>query len=183
MAIYGSRWDNCGSSREVTVRDMVLWADVAHPMMIGTHGDAEQEGDIIEEILFENIDVLEHHEFQPDDLGVMTINAGDKNLVRNVIYRNIRIEPFEHGKVLDFQVKWNRDYNSAPGRGIENILVENVSVLSGDGEEISVIAGDSEEFQVRDVVIRNFCRDGIKMEGLEESGIIVGAFAEKVRML
>lgn len=182
VAIYGSRWDNCGSSREVTVRDMVLWADVAHPMMIGTHGDAEREGDIIEEILFENIDVLEHHEFQPDYLGVMTINAGDKNLVRNVTYRNIRIEPFEHGKVLDFQVKWNRDYNPAPGRGIENILVENVSVLSGDGEETSVIAGYSEEFQVRDVVIRDFCRDGMKMERFEESGIMVGAFAEKVRM-
>ena len=183
VAIYGSRWDNYGGSRGITVRNMVLWADVAHPMMIGTHGDAEREGDIIEEILFENIDVLEHHEFQPGYLGVMAINAGDKNLVRNVTYRDIRIEPFEHGKVLDFQVKWNRDYNPAPGRGIENILVENVSVLSGDGEEASVIAGYSEEFQVRDVAIRDFYRDGIKMEGLEESGIMVGAFAEKVRMI
>lgn len=132
------------------------------------------------EILFENIDVLEHHEFRPGYLGVLTINAGDKNLVRNVTYRDIRIEPFEHGKVLDFQVKWNRDYNPAPGRGIEHVLVERVSVLSGDGEEPSVIAGYSEKFPVRDIVIRDFYRDGRKAESLEEAGIVVGEFAEDV---
>ncbi len=182
VAIYGSRWDNHGGSREVTVRNMTLWADVAHPTMIGVHGDHREEGDVIEEIIFENIDILEHHEFQPGYLGVLAINAGDKNLVRKVTYRNIRIEPFEHGKVLDFQVKWNKDYNPAPGRGIRDILVENVRVISGDGEELSVIAGYNAEFLVRDVRIRDFYRDGRKMESLEEAGIVVGEFAENVRL-
>lgn len=182
VAIYGSRWDNYGGSGNITVRNMVLWADVAHPMMIGTHGDYRRQGDILENILFEDIDVLEHHEFQPGYLGVMAINPGDKNLVRNVIYRNIRIEPFEHGKVLDFQVKWNPDYNPAPGRGIRGILVENVQVLSGSGEEPSVIAGYSEEFPVEDVAIRNFYRDGVKAESLEQAGITVGEYAGNVRM-
>ena len=182
VAIYGSRWDNYGGSREITVRNMTLWADVAHPTMIGTHGDHRREGDIIEEILFENIDILEHHEFQPGYLGALAINAGDKNLVRNVTYRDIRIEPFEHGKVLDFQVKWNRDYNPAPGRGIRDILVENVRVMTGDGEEPSVIAGYSEKFPVQDVRIREFYRDGSKIKSLEEAGIIVGEFAENVRI-
>lgn len=183
VAIYASRWDNRGGSGEITVRNMVLWADVAHPTMIGTHGDHAGEGDVIEEIVFENIDVLEHHEFQPGYLGVLAINAGDKNLVRNVIYRDIRIEPFEHGKVLDFQVRWNRDYNPAPGRGIENILVENLRVMSGDGEEPSVIAGYSGEFPVRDVRIRDFYRDGRKARSLEEAGIMVGDCAENIRIL
>lgn len=182
VAIYGSRWDNYGGSREVTVRNMTLWADVAHPTMIGTHGDHRREGDVIEEVLFENIDVLEHHEFQPGYLGVLAINAGDKNLVRNVTYRDIRIEPFEHGKVLDFQVKWNKDYNPAPGRGIRNILLENVQVITGDGEEPSVIAGYSGEFLVEDVRIRDFYRDGAKARSLEEAGIVVGDFAENVRI-
>ncbi len=128
VAIYGSRWDYHGGSREITVRHMTLWADVAHPTMIGVHGDHRKEGDVIEKILFENIDILEHHEFQPGYLGALAINAGDRNLVRNVTYRDIRIEPFEHGKVLDFQVKWNKDYNPAPGRGIQDILVEQVHI-------------------------------------------------------
>lgn len=183
VAIYGSRWDNYGGSSEITVRNMVLWADVAHPMMIGTHGDYGQQGDILEDILFEEIDVLEHHEFQPGYLGVMAINPGDKNLVRNVTWRNIRIEPFEHGRILDFQVKWNLDYNPAPGRGIRKVLVENVRVLSGDGEEPSVIAGYSEEFFVGDIEIRDFYRDGRKAESLEQAGITVGKYAENVRIV
>ncbi len=183
VAVYGSRWDNRGDSSEITVRHTSLWADVAHPMMIGTHGDHEHEGDVIRDILFEDIDVLEHHEFQPGYLGVMAVNAGDKNLVQNVTYRNIRIEPFEHGKVLDFQVKWNRDYNPAPGRGIRNILLENIQVSSGEGEEPSVIAGYSEEFSVHGIEIRDFCRDGKKAESLEEAGILVGDYAEDIRML
>lgn len=182
VAIYGSRWDNYGGASDIIVRNMVLWADVAHPMMIGTHGDYRHEGDILEDILFEDIDVLEHHEFQPGYLGVMAINPGDKNLVRKVTYRNIRIEPFEHGKVLDFQVKWNPDYNPAPGRGIRGILVENVQVLSGSGEEPSVIAGYSEEFSVEDIEIRDFYRDGRKAESLEQAGITVGEFAGNVRL-
>lgn len=89
---------------------------------------------MIEDILFENIDILEHHEYQAGYLGAMAINAGDKNVVRNVTYRNIRIEPFAHGKVLDFQVKWNKDYNPAPGRLISDIRLEQIHVMSGRGK-------------------------------------------------
>lgn len=50
VAIYGSRWDNYGGASDIIVRNMVLWADVAHPMMIGTHGDYRHQGDILEDI-------------------------------------------------------------------------------------------------------------------------------------
>lgn len=62
IAVYGSRWDFYGDSRNISVRDSILWADVAHPLMIGIHGDHHRNGDIIENIVFENIDILEHHE-------------------------------------------------------------------------------------------------------------------------
>lgn len=182
VAIYGSRWDNYGDSRNILVKDMTLWADVAHPLMIGTHGDYEHEGDVIENISYENIDILEHHEFQAGYLGAMTINAGDKNLVRNVTYRNIRIEPFEHGKVLDIQVKWNKDYNPAPGRGIQNICMEDIYIHTGDGEETSVIDGYNDEFMVRNVVIRKMYRDGKKVQSLQEGNIQAGRFTENIRI-
>lgn len=180
IAIYGSRWDNRGGSRRVTVRGTVLWADVAHPLMIGTHGNHEGEGDVIEDILFEDIDILEHHEFQPDYLGAMAINAGDKNIVRNVTYKNIRIEPFEHGKVLDIQVKWNRDYNPAPGRQIQGVRFEGLHVMTGDGEEPSVICGLDEGHPVEDVVIAGYFRDGKKVENLREGNIAVGSFTRNI---
>lgn len=182
IAVYGSRWDNHGDSRNVSVRSCVLWADVAHPLMIGTHGDHQHDGDVIENVTFEDIDILEHHEFQPGYLGALAINVGDKNLARKIVYRNIKIEEFEHGKVLDFQVKWNKDYNPAPGRGIEQVLLENISVQSGRWEETSVIAGYSEEFMVRDITIRNMTRDGKPVRSLENANIQTGPFTENIRL-
>ena len=109
IAIYGSRWDNRGDSRDITVRRTAVWADVAHPLMIGTHGDHENEGDVIEHILYEDVDILEHHEFQSGYLGAMAINAGDKNTVRHVTYRNIRVEAFEHGNTIRITIRLRED--------------------------------------------------------------------------
>ncbi len=180
IAIYGSRWDNRGDSRNITVKNLSVWADVAHPLMIGTHGAHEENGDTIENVLFENIDILEHHELQAGYLGAMCINAGDKNVVRGVTYRDIRIEPFAHGKVLDIQVRWNRDYNPAPGRLITGVRFERISVMSGPGEEPSCICGYDEENRVGEVVIESFCRDGVEAQSLEEMNVRVGGFVDRV---
>lgn len=180
IAIYGSRWDNRGDSRNITVKNLSVWADVAHPLMIGTHGAHEENGDVIENVLFENIDILEHHEFQAGYLGAMCINAGDKNVVRGIIYRDIRIEPFAHGKVLDIQVKWNRDYNPAPGRLVTGVRFEGIHVMSGTGEEPSCICGYDEENRVGEVVIDSFYRDGLKAQTLEQMNVQVGEFVDNV---
>lgn len=180
IAIYGSRWDNRGDSRNITVRNLSVWADVAHPLMIGTHGAHEENGDVIEDIYFENIDILEHHEFQPEYLGAMCINAGDKNVVRNVNYSNIRIEPFAHGKVLDFQVKQNKDYNPAPGRLISGVHLEQIYVTSGPGEETSCISGYDEQNYVENIEIKGFFRNGVRVESLEQANIAVGKYAKNV---
>lgn len=84
--------------------------------------------------------------------------------------------------MLDLQVKWNQDYNPAPGRGIENVLLENIWVRTGDGEEPSVIDGYSGDFMVRDVVIRGMVRDGKRVQSLEEANIQVGRFTENIRL-
>lgn len=144
IAIYGSRWDYYGSSSGIRVRNSILWADVAHPLMIGTHGDHHGDGDIIEDIVFENIDILEHHEPQFNYMGAMAINAGDKNTVRNVLYRNIRVEPFELGRLIDLRVVWNKDYNPLPGRRIEQIRFEDVS-YNGENAHPSQIFGYDDE--------------------------------------
>ncbi|MCR4586943.1 MAG: hypothetical protein K5682_00920 [Lachnospiraceae bacterium] len=180
IAIYGSRWDNYGDTRDITFRNMVLWADVAHPINIGSHGDHAHEGDVLEHILIENIDVLEHHEFQKECLGVMALNVGDKNTVQHVTFRNFRIEPFEHGKLLNFQIKCSPKYNPAPGHAIKDVRVENVILTSGSGEEISDITGYSEEYQVEKVRFSNIVRDGKRASTLEEAGIRVGEYVKDV---
>ncbi|MNM08540.1 Glycosyl hydrolase family 49 [compost metagenome] len=144
IAVYGTRWDYKGDTRRVHVSDSVLWADVAHPLMMGTHGDHQGNGDTIENVRFENIDILEHHEPQTNYWGVMAINAGDKNTVRNIVYENIRVEDFELGQLLDLRVVWNKDYNPNPGSRIENVIFKNISYNGANANPNRIYGFDGE---------------------------------------
>lgn len=154
IAIYGRRWEYNGDTQDVLVENCTLWADVAHPTIIGTHGDYEHDGNVLERITFRHVDILEHHEPQPGYLGCLAINVGDRNLARDILYEDIRIEHIEHGKLLDIQVKCNPDYNPAPGRGIERVTLRNVR-CDCMPPVASVIAGYSAEACVRDVLLEN----------------------------
>lgn len=180
IAIYGMRGEFTGDTRNVSVKNAILWADVAHPTMIGTHGDAKHGGSIIENISFENIDILEHHEPQDDYLGCMAINVGDANTVRNVSYKDVRVEPFERGKLLDLQVRWNKKYNDVPGKSIRNVMFEDI-FYDGEGEHTSVINGFSQDKKVEGVRFRNLVVRGVPVKKPEDGNILIGEFAEDVR--
>lgn len=179
IAIYGGRGAYTGSTRNVSVRHCTLWADVAHPTLIGTHGDAESGGSIIENISFEDIDILEHHEPQDEYLGCMAINAGDNNTIRNVSYKNIRVEQFERGKLLDIQVKWNKKYNDVPGKAIENVFFEDIS-YDGQGEHTSEIRGYDEGRKVKGIRFKNLAVRGVHVLKPEEGNIHIGEYAEEI---
>ncbi|MDE7328113.1 MAG: hypothetical protein K2N63_17840 [Lachnospiraceae bacterium] len=179
ITVYGRRYEYLGDSGNVRVKDCVLWADVAHPTNIGIHGDSGNGGNTIENVLFENIDILEHHEPQDDYLGCLCINAGDGNTIKNVTYKNIRVEQFERGKLLDIQVKWNKRYNPIPGNWVENIRFENIR-YTGSGEFTSEIRGFDETRKVVDVRFKDLYVRGKHVTCPEEGNIHIGEFAEKV---
>ncbi|RCW42507.1 glycosyl hydrolase family 28 protein [Paenibacillus prosopidis] len=179
IAIYGSRWDYYGDTRSVTVRNSTFWADVAHPLMIGTHGDHHNGGDTIEDIRFENIDILEHHEPQPNYQGAMTINAGDLNTVRDVTYDNIRVEHFELGRLFDIRVVWNKDYNPVPGNRIENIVFQNIE-YSGQNANPSRIHGYNAERAVVGVTISNLRVNGETVADSQHPSLDINEFAQNI---
>ena len=157
IAIYGSRWDFSGGTHHVKVKNSILWADVAHASNIGTH--SEKDGDVIENIKFENIDILEHHELQENYWGALAISAGDKNIVRNVHYKGIRIEQFELGQLLDVRVLLNEDYNPVPGKAVENICFEDLE-FNGVIEHPSRIQGFDEQRKVKNISFINLTING-----------------------
>lgn len=179
IAVYGRRWDYNGDTRNINVEGCILWADVAHPTMIGTHGDYYNEGNVIEDVEFKNIDILEHHEAQINYLGCMAINVGDKNTARNIRYQNIRVEQFEHGKLFDIQVKFNKDYNPAPGNRIENIYFKDI-FYDGTGEESSTIKGFDEERKVTGVIFENLVIRGKHILSAPSGNIEIKEFAENI---
>lgn len=179
IAIYGSRGVFKGDTRAVTVTNSVLWADVAHPVNIGCHGDHGDDGDIIEDIRFDQIDILEHHEPQDGYWGCMSINAGDKNTVRNVSFRNIRVEPFELGRPIDIRVLQNEKYNPHPGRAVRNIEFDTIS-FQGECPNPSVIEGYDETRTVDGVVFRNLRMNGQPVRTPGEGHFVIGKHVHHV---
>ena len=156
--VYGTRGGFTGGCRNITMQNSTLWADVAHPILIGTHGNSPNP-ETLENLNYINIDILDHKEAQLDYQGCMSINAGDNNLVRNVRFENIRVEDFRQGQLVNLRVFYNKKYCTAPGRGIENVLFKDI-VYNGKNAELSVISGYDENRKIKNVVFQNLVING-----------------------
>lgn len=163
VALYGHRWEYYGNCRNVVVQNSSLWADVAHPILIGTHGNADPDkSEVIENLIFKNIDILNHDEPQINYQGCLSINVSDENLARNILFEDIRIEDFEQGQLFNLRVTFNKKYATAPGRGIENVLFKNVS-YKGKNPGISIIEGYSADRSIKNIVFENLNINGLEI--------------------
>ncbi|GGH08564.1 endo-polygalacturonase [Sphingobacterium alkalisoli] len=156
--VYATRKDFKGGARNITMENSTLWADVAHPIFIGIHGNADRP-DTIENLIYRNIDILDHKEVQLDYQGCLAINAGDNNIIRNVTFENIRIEDFRQGQLVNVRIFFNEKYCPAPGQSIENILFKDI-FYNGTGDEISIIAGYNEERKIKNITFQNLRING-----------------------
>lgn len=181
VTVYAHRGEIYGDSRDVKVTNSTLWADVAHAMFIGLHGNSI-DPETIERITFDNIDVVDLDEDDPEYEGVMSILAGDSNLVRDVTFSNIRVDRIEEAKLFQFRVAYNEKYNTSPGRGIQHVVLRNVS-YSGDGmPSASLIAGYDAQRGIDDILLDNVTIAGRKID-LRDPGVVkVGPFATNVRV-
>lgn len=155
---YATRKGFNGSVRNVRMTNSTLWADVAHPIFIGIHGNSEV-GDSIVGLVYENIDIICHSEPQVDYQGCMAINCGDNNYIKDVMFDNIRIEQIHQGALLHVKVGYNAKYCTAPGRGVENVTFRHIR-YNGEPSYISVINGYNEERKVKNVTF-----EGLKING------------------
>jgi hypothetical protein len=187
--VYGTRGRYTGGCRNVTMQNATLWADVAHPVLIGTHGNTPRP-DTLQDLQYLNIDILDHKEAQIDYQGCMSINAGDNNLVRNVRFENIRVEDFRQGQLFNIRVFFNEKYCTSPGRGVENVLFKDI-VYNGKHAATSVIAGYNESRKVKNIIFDNLTINGVaisdNMKGKpgwyktgDMAGIYVGNHVEGV---
>ena len=160
---YATRKGFSGNARNIHMRNSTLWADVAHPIFIGLHGNPEV-GDTIEHLVYENIDILGQAEPQVDYQGCLAINCGDGNFVRDVLFDNIRIEQIEDGCIAQVKVGYNQKYCTAPGKCVEDVTFRNIRYYGGQrsGMEpnLSIINGYDKDHMVRNVTF-----EGLKING------------------
>jgi hypothetical protein len=158
IAVYATRNGYTGGSKDIIVRNSILWADVAHPILVGTHGNTKQP-ETIENLTFRNLDILDQAEAQLDYQGCLALNAGDSNLIRNVLFDDIGIEDIRQGQVLNLRVFYNRKYNTSPGRGIENVTFRGIT-YTGTHAEVSQIIGYDDSRMVKNVRFENLVING-----------------------
>ena len=160
--VYATRKGFKGSVRNVRMTNSTLWADVAHPVFIGLHGNP-QVGDSIVGLKYDNIDIICQNEPQVDYQGCLAINCGDGNYVKDVVFDNIRIElPAEvapHASIMQVKVGWNQKYCTAAGSGVENVLFRNIRYY-GAQPNMSVITGYDAQHKVKNVTF-----EGLKING------------------
>jgi hypothetical protein len=157
--VYGTRKGFKGGCKNVTMQNSTLWADVGHPILIGTHGNSDKP-DVLENLNYINIDILDQKEMQVDYQGCLGINVGDNNLAKNVLFENIRVEDFREGQLLNLRVYYNTKYCTAPGLGIEDVVFRNIE-YNGKNANLSIIAGYNEQRKIKNITFENLKINGI----------------------
>ena len=180
IALYNHRWNWWGGSSDITVQNSILWADVAHPINVGGHGDPDSPtGEVIENLTFRHIDILEHDEDDPIYQGCMTVDCGDKNQVRNVLFEDIRVENIQEGRRFYVKVRFNGKYDKQPGSGIDGITFRNIT-YTGVGENPSLMQGLDKERTVQNVTFENVVINGERMKDLK--GVVTNEFIKGIKI-
>ena len=164
IAINCDRWEYHGSSENYTVDDCVLLADVAHPILVGTHGDPERSSSI-RNIKVSSVDILDHEEPQVWYQGCIALNAGDGNLLENLSFTDIRVRRITKGQLVNIRVMQNAMWTTGPGRGVRNITFENLELSSGMSENVypSQILGYDRARCIEGITFKNLMIEGKKI--------------------
>ena len=185
VTFYNHRWDIWGNTRDVRVTRTTLWADIAHAVMIGIHGNtpsaAHPDAEVLERLRFTDIDILDHDEDDPEYQGALGIMAGDDNTVRDVVFDGIRVERIEEGKLFSIKIAYTAKYNTSPGMSVENITLRNVHFSGRGSPSASLIAGRDAQRKVKNVLLENVTVGGKKLTKPEPNVLDVTDFVEGVQ--
>jgi hypothetical protein len=146
-------------TKDVQVINSVLWnAEWGNGLEIGF----ETRADTIRDVVFRNNDLI--HVEGPE--GTFTIHNGDRAVVMNVLYENIRVED-SRGILVDFKIL-DSQYSKDKEKGqIRDIVFRNISVE----EEVplqSLFLGFSESHTIDHVMFENFRINGHPVTGIRD---------------
>lgn len=158
--VYATRKGFKGGVSDVRMTNSTLWADVAHPIMIGLHGSGSMEHpDTIRGLVYDNVDILCQSEQQIDYQGCLAINCSDNNVVDSVTFSNIRIEDIRVGSILHVKTVNNDKYSLAPGGKVSNVLF-NLVRYYGKEPQMSIINGYSDQHKIKNITFKNLKING-----------------------
>lgn len=167
----------CANVEHVRVRDCVLWnAEWGNAIEIGYETRCEE----ITDIIFSNCDIIrcEFEGYQSG--GTFTIHNGDRAVVHNVQYENIRVEDAQE-KLFDIKVQMSQ-YSRDQERGqVRDICFKDIQVVDGIFP-VSIIRGYDKAHLISSITFDNLMVHGRKIENANEARMVV-EIAREVRFL
>ncbi|KAK1543911.1 hypothetical protein CPAR01_04544 [Colletotrichum paranaense] len=156
IALYSHRWNWYGNSNNITIRNCVLLPDIAHAINMGTHGNPAKP-ETTSNIRISNIDILDHEENQVWYQGCIAINAADENLFHDIHIEDVRVERITKGQLINIRTMQNATWTTAPGRGIRNVHIKNMSANLRDSKVFnpSMIMGYDRDRMVKNITFEN----------------------------
>lgn len=140
-----------GDVEDVLFRRCILWNDFARPMEVGVELRADQ----VHRVRFEDIDIIHSSTGYP----LMGIHHGDRAVVSDITFENIRIEDAPGAQLFDIRITpsfWNRDKKMGC---IRNIRFKDICLRGKPGIELllseSRLQGYSPEHDICGVSFEN----------------------------
>ncbi len=181
------------SIHDIRIRGCVLWNDWGRTLEVG----AETAVDEIRDILFENCDII-----HVSDVALDVQNC-DRALVRNIVFRDIRVEMDDGPRRLVLQTQPDQRYTASSDghlpalivlenkkgycsfdaeRGrIRDVRFENIAVTA-PAMPPSRLTGCDAEHAVEGVTITNLRLNGLPVAGLEAGGFTLNEFVRDVTL-
>lgn len=167
---YFTKFNSSINVKDVTVQNSVMWNGIwGNGLEIGF----ETRSDTIQDVTFKNCDLI--HVEGPE--GTFTIHNGDRAVIKNVLYENIRVEDSK-GWLIDFKILFSQ-YSKDKQRGmIENVRFNNITV---DGEVFpySQLLGYDDSHRIKNITLENMVINGTKITSTY-NGMITTVHADEI---
>ncbi|KAH8431841.1 putative endo-polygalacturonase [Aspergillus melleus] len=161
IALYSHRWNWYGDTKDILIQNCVLLPDLAHAINMGTHGNPSRP-ETTSNVTIRNVDILDHEENQLWYQGCIAINAADRNYFHDILIEDVRVERITRGQLINLRVMQNAMWTTAPGRGIRDVRIRNLSLDLRDSKTVNpaMILGYNEGHPVENVTFENLRIDG-----------------------
>lgn len=167
--------DGLANVYNVKAHNCVLWNSIyGNGIEIGF----ETRCDEIYDVEFYDIDIIHVEDPGWQGSGTLTIHNGDRARVHDIVYRDIRIEDSKT-RIFDFKVIESEYSKDAERGAIEDILVENVSVVDGPFPPSILNGYEPEKHPVRRIKFVNFSAHGQRIDNYLDARMI----CEKIRSI
>ena len=167
-----------GDVRNIRFAHCALWCDMARTIEIGY----ENQADWMTDIVFEDIDIIHALSGYP----VLGVHEGDRAVIENVLFRDIRIEDVPGVQLFDLRIKpsaWNAD--SRTGK-ISHVKFANISLIGKPGITMlpaqSRIEGYHEESTISDIVFEDIELLGKQVRTMDEMDFFIGKYCSDIHV-